>query len=272
MTFHDQYAETIKKYYKAEVGQADLHTKISDLLKHPLNQWATKTVGYDFRFFRPYEECSMILANILNFQADWNDEFKSEDTALKTFHNLDGTTRETEFLVGEQNVSYAVCELGRYVRLSYKNAGISFKVFVPEVDKFADVDYSVFNEQKMKYRYMTGHTLLNMPKFDLDVENDLREVVLAMGFDKLFVDKNSFSSMAKISDPSVKLGNLLDFKQNVKVSVDEKGSKVVVVSSAGGFLTDDLENVPDEVVIDSPYLFQIEAYGQTIVAGRITTF
>lgn len=272
VTFEESYAETIKKYFNANIGYTDLQTTVSDLLQHPLNKWASQSLGKDYNFFVPYSECYIVLANILNFEADWKEEFKPEDTTLDIFNNLDGTNSNTDFLVGKQTVNYAECDLGKYIELYYKNSSITFKIFVPETARFSDVNYSVFDWQKMHYKISNGETLLHMPKFDLNIKNELGKVVIAMGLEKLFRDQDSFSAMAKTTSENKDLGNFLKFDQDINVTVDEKGSKAVVVSSASNWVTSSLDNTPDEIFVDSPFLFEISAYGQTIVAGRITRF
>lgn len=273
VTFDKQYIEILKKYFNAEVAQADLHTEMSNTFDHPLNKWASDVIGEEYRFFKPYSSCRIVLANILNFEADWKEQFKNEDTTPEKFNNIDGTTVDTEFLVGSQHVTYAECELGEYIEMKYKNENISFKIFVPEKGRFGEADFSVFNPKKVRYEWRHGKTVMHMPKFDLNVKNELRDVLLRLGMGKLLAgNDNPFSSMASVSDPSVDLGNFLKFDQDIFVSVNEKGAKAVVITSASNGLIDDLDTAPDVIVVDRPYLFEIVAYGQTIVAGRIVNF
>lgn len=269
LQFEQQFVENMKKYYNADVDKADLRTPTSDLSSHPLNRWAKKQIGEECNFFVPSYEKLVTLANILTFAADWERKFEKTNTSKRDFKNLDGSSSSVDFMSGDQNIIYGISKAGTYIILYYKNVDLRFKVFIPNEGQSIN-DFSVFDLKKHEYAFGSGDTRLIIPKFDIEVDNDFRDVIKNLGLSDAFVDKDGFPNMIVASSIPAKVTDFMEFKQKVRVSVAEEGTKATVVSFVYNGVYDHLDRIPDEVIVDQPFLFEIEAYRQTIIAGRIT--
>lgn len=264
--FTNEFASKLERYYQATLGYADLQTDC-DAMTHSVNQWAKKAIGQDFAFFHPNDAAFVLLANVMTFEADWKKKFEKANTKERSFQNYDLSTSSVEFLDGRQDVEYALLENGEIISLKYDNANIRFNIFLPAKNAEFNSDFRVFDKSARDTKWLSGSTELIMPKLDFKAENQLCDIFIAMGMAKGFI-ANRFSRMIITSDP-IDMDNMLDIKQSLKMSVDENGAKMVVASSAQTMYTSDLSEIPSQIIVNRPFLFEIVAYNQVIAAGRI---
>ena len=118
-----------------------------------------------------------------------------------------------------------------------------------------------------------GEVVVRLPKFELDIENNLVENFKAMGIKKSFTDDAEFFYIVK--DTSLKIGNA---QHRAKVKVDEQGTEAAAVTE---ITIVEATAVPDfqpprrvYFLAERPFLFVIrDVESDTILfAGAVNKF
>ena len=108
--------------------------------------------------------------------------------------------------------------------------------------------------------------ILQMPRFEISTEQDLKSPLMAMGVRAAFSSQEAdFSKMMK--NPSTPLSISL-IKQNAKIEVDEKGTSAAAVTIST--ITSGMRS--QEFIINRPFLFVITEKDTNLIyfIGKVT--
>lgn len=263
-TVEAAFQNLLRQDFKAEVTPLDFN---SPTAKDRINQWASdqtngkiKTVIKEIK-----PEHVMFLLNALYFKGDWKTQFKPEQTVDMPFKLVAGGTKSVKMM--RMNVPLRRIFRPTYTafELPYANGNFAMTVLLPNTNSSADALINTLNtaEWSTVQKGMTEGTIdIGLPRFTLEYEIGLNNVLSKMGMPTVFTDAADLSGINRN-------GNLkVDFvRQNTFVAVDEKGTEAAAVTSIGVVPT----SLPPSYLCDRPFVFVIheKTSGTVLFMGKI---
>jgi serpin B len=167
-----------------------------------------------------------------------------------------------------ESFGYAVGEGYQVVELPYDGRELSMVILLPEVGAFESFETSLNAGQvdaalsEMSYRQI----LLTMPKFKVESDFSLAQVLAAMGMPDAFSSDADFSGMTGERDLFI-----ADVVHKAFVSVDEAGTEAAAATAVVMELTSAAPEEPIRVTVDRPFVFLIRDIetGAILFVGRV---
>ena len=224
------------------------------------------------------------LLNVVYFKGDWAIPFKARDTSRQDFKNRDGSKVKVDMMGKVFKTGIAYCADGKFkgIKLPY-TANAAMYLILPADDNALNVaelwDAETFSARAdfldtlKKSPAFDGEVVVRLPKFELDIENNLVENFKAMGIKKSFTDDAEFFYIVK--DTSLKIGNA---QHRAKVKVDEQGTEAAAVTE---ITIVEATAVPDfqpprrvYFLAERPFIFLIREVesGTILFAGAVNKF
>lgn len=200
----------------------------------------------------PPRDLAMLLANAVYFAGTWRDRFDPAKTSPGSFQ-LEGRTTATVPMMSREG-GFRSWRDDRLVavEMPYGNAAFSMLVLMPTSDAVgsfvATLDTARLTQVVQGLREARADERLRFPKFTLETGLELSPDLRALGMPRAFSDAAQFPRL--VSNESAKLSFV---QHNVKVEVDEKGTRAAAVTVVGVVVT----SVPLGVDIDRPFVFLI---------------
>ena len=263
--FRQDFYETLKTYYDAEVADVDFTTQEGiDQVNHWVSDKTHQLIPSIFDTPQPYE-LAMVLANVLYFKGAWALPFAEEYTFPGNFHLADGTMVKTEMMNAEEGYRTSSSEKFRTVTLGYGHDGkFSMTLFVPvegyELPSLGYDDWA-FAKSESKYKPLA----LQMPKFYVEGKYDLKEVLRDMGMQDAFnPDYADFSRMRDEVPMWIE-----KIYQMSKIIVNEKGTEATAVTVVEMYDNAVAPDEYEEFRVDRPFYFTIESQDAILFVGRV---
>ena len=262
----DGFVSDVTEYYHSEAQSVDMYaTETIDAI----NRWcATHTNGkipkildYDSRGI------PVLLANALYFNGTWKTRFT--DTFDGQFRDIEGKRANSPMMRATRDIPYASDGKWQMVELTYGNGGFVMDLLLPVDEKgfekgVCSLDADEWNALTGALRSREVH--LEMPKFKMNYEIVLNDVLKALGMTDAFTGDANFS---KMSDA----GMCIDFvKQLTYVDVNEKGTEAAAVTAIGMKTTSIGPSHTVYFIADRPFVFAIRevSTGAILFIGQKT--
>ena len=210
----------------------------------------------------------LVLVNAIYFNAAWSQPFEERLTDDGTFHLLDGSEvtvpmmRQTEFF------GYAEGEGYQAVELPYDGRELSMVILLPEAGQFESFEGSLNAERAagILQNLDPARVALTMPKFELESDFSLAEVLVALGMPDAFSMAADFSGMDGTHQLFIK-----NVVHKAFVSVDEAGTEAAAATAVVVAEKAMMPEEPVEVTVDRPFIFLIRDIetGAILFVGRI---
>lgn len=259
LNVYDSFLSVNRETYGAEIFSADFS---SEHTRTNINKWASdKTNGMIPEILKGMPAGQLCLMNALYFNGQWAEKFDKTLTSEGDFNNADGTVGHPMMMKAPE-YSFRGCYDDRgatWVEFGYGNGAYRLLLVLPD-ENVSLSEYIASLSKEDLQEYNSGIPLqgsegsISFPKFTMESELELRDILHQLGIEKVFVrDVADFSLMTaqKISVNSV--------KQATKVKFDEDGTEAAAVTivmgstSPGPLLTRNL-------VFDRPFAFMIKEH------------
>ena len=192
--------------------------------------------------------------------------FEAIDTRKHDFKNRDGSKVKVDMMNKsfDKEIAYRADETFKAIALPYKRGAVMYLIL--PVDENSLNVAELWNAQSLSYRAdflaalrnksdFSEEVIVRLPKFELDIENNLVDSLKAMGMTKSFSDAAEFFNI--VNGASLKIDNA---KHRAKVKVDEKGTEAAAITEISMRLTAmPPQYQPPQVyfIADRPFLFVI---------------
>jgi serine protease inhibitor len=261
----DNFLNVLRQSFKAEVSGLNFNDPGA---KDKVNNWASQQTNGKIK--KVIDEIKpndvLFLMNALYFKGNWKVQFDPKNTNDAPFYLADD--REKTVKMMRVKDTFKVAQRTDYVavQLPYASGQFNLTVLIPteqsSVDKVINgLSNTAWNDLQADMH--DQKVSVGLPRFTLDYEIKLNEILKSMGMSQAFTDA---AQLGKIN-PTADL--LVSFvKQNTYLGIDEKGTEAAAVTSIGVELT---SVGPDPYVCDRPFVLLVsEKTSKTILfMGRI---
>lgn len=191
-----------------------------------------------------------MLINAIYFKGSWTYEFAEKQTAYKTFHLADGTTKEVPLMRLQEDLAYMENEDFQAVTLPYgDDEEMSMRVFLPRentnIEDFQKMlTFENWKEWNLEFHKQKGIILL--PKFQLEYETSLNEDLKKLGMTTAFNKEEA--NFSKMIEEDVPLW-ISQVKQKTFIDVNEEGTEAAAATS--------VQIVTESATMDRPFHMEV---------------
>ncbi len=281
-----KFKDVVENIYGSEVDTANFEGNLGGEKRRIKNFVAEKTNNFISNYKSLVTESTVLdLLNVIYFKGDWENPFKATDTWKSDFFNRDGSKSKVQMMSQsfQNEIRYYADEKYMGIEMPYKKLEdggevVAMYVILPRTEKnpgrsnneknsYNENDLSIaesWNAEEISYRENFLRNLQNapifqdtvavfIPKFELDIKNDLNEDLKKMGIRRAFTNSAEFSNIIK--NTQLKISNAT---HQAKIKVDEKGTEAAAVTEIE-MLATAIPGVPKIIYFcaDRPFLFVI---------------
>jgi serpin B len=240
-----------------------------------VNAWAKKVTNGQIKEVITQDDLIdffVVLANAIHFKAKWATPFEAKDTRSENFAAPTQAVK-VDMMHQTNECDYYEDEHCQAIKLTYRKNESSMLLILPKKDN----DFSFVNESQLEViqkGLKSEMVKMALPKFKLEQEVDVKEMLREMGMDNLF-KKPDFSPLVDINHaPSKKALSELyisKVKQKSALECDEEGTEASTVTVA--IFTKECCMMPPEsdkeIRFDRPFLAMLSLGQNPILCGVI---
>ena len=227
-----------------------------------VNEWcAEKTHGKITEILDELDPATvMLLLNAVYFRGDWEFPFNPDKTFTGEFGGSSSSAKlkKVEMMTQVNEFNYYLDRSVEAVELPYKNDSMSAVIILPFDG--ADIDHFVVNSLTDDYvnRILDNMTPtmvgLTFPKFEVEFESKLKDVLKRLGMNKAFEGDADFSGINGFG--GLYINNVI---HKTYLKVDEKGTEAAAVTAVVMWCMAAFPPDPIPVMkVDHPFLFVIK--------------
>jgi len=226
--FKKSFLDLVKQNYDAKVDRADSPEPINEWVSDKTNNKITNIIDNISR------DDLMLLINAVYFKGEWKTKFDPKFNSWLDFHPFGKAPKKTTFMSQSRKFSYFENADMQSIALRYGDGRMKMHIFLPSE---SNSDYKAFLESintgnwlNWMRQYRESDGVIFMPKFKLEYEKTLNEILKTMGIKEAFDSRKAdFSGMIENAGPgSVFIG---EAKHKTFVEVNEEGTEAAAVSS-----------------------------------------
>ena len=268
------FLDVTSNQYNASLAELDFQGD-TEGARNSINEWIEETTHDRIQDLIPSgaldEATRLVLTNAIYFKANWVEEFPEHMTSDQTFHLANGGRISVPTMTRTDHYNYAEFDHGQILEMPYEQNALSMLVVLPSDEEGA---LSNTEQQLDAGELMADIDALErrrvevwLPKFRLEQEIDLNEVLATMGMPIAFTESADFSGMTE--EAQLMLTRAL---HKAFVAVDEKGTEAAAATAMIASLTS--MPPPEETMIfraDRPFIFLIRhnPTGTILFMGRV---
>jgi len=253
-----EFIELCQKYFMGSVRELDLsainawvdeqtHGMIKTILDSPIDPLVF-----------------IILINAIYFKGLWTHEFNKNLTKDAVFELSDGTKKPCRMMEQEGSFNYFGNDDFQAIDLPYGDGSFSITVLLPRLAKDIDLLIDKLNGDQLLEDLCWSMGTLHFPKFILEYELQLSNVLGTLGMGIAF--NPNLANFSKISDvPKLWIDQVI---HKAHIRIDEEGTEAAAVTAVvmSGMCAAPPTPRPFEMIVDHPFLFLIrEKTSQTIL-------
>lgn len=270
--WHDQhfeirpeYGELVQTYFDAEVGALDF---ASPSAPETINEWVSDATGG--RIPRLIESISpwevAFLVNAVYFKAGWSTPFDVRQTRADTFRPEGAAAVTVPFMHRRGVIALAELEDVVAVELPYADSAFGMVLAMPRV---GPVDAWVATLDTGRWSALLDalvprDMLLGLPKFTFTMEQDLSDVLKALGIVSAFDDQTADFTPFSPTPEGLYISRV---QHNTFIRVDEVGTEAAAATGIGVGVV----SAPPAIVFDRPFVAVIRERetGAILFAGVV---
>ncbi len=209
----------------------------------------------------------MFLINAIYFKGDWTYKFDKKNTRKAMFRAANGGEFEVDMMNATETHFYQKTEGFQAIDLPYGDAGFRMMAILPKEGEDINAFITSLDAaewQSMLNSFREQEVELAMPKFKLEYEIQLNDVLKTMGMGIAFSDNADFSRISAGSRLKID-----EVKHKTFVEVNEEGTEAAAATSVE-IVETSIPVIP-RMTLDRPFVFIIhDMHSESIVfAGRM---
>lgn len=250
------FIQTTQDFYQGKVSNLNFADPTA---KQIINQWVASNTAHKIpemlEAIAPDD--ALYLLNAIYFKGSWTNKFEPNATIAKPFYLQPKTTKPVAMMSQTGDYRYYQNQDFQAIRLPYGKQGeLGMYIFLPQknsnLEQFQQqLNLANWQEWLSQMRSQPGN--VSLPKFKLEYETELKDVLASLGMGQVFdATKADFSAM---TDNTVALNTV---KHKVVIEVNEEGTEAAGATSFGIQITSATpQNQAFEMNINRPFFFAI---------------
>ena len=212
---------------------------------------------------------AMLLINALYFKGDWTNRFSQTQTEEQSFQAARGKEVTVQMMRRKGLLPYLETRDFQAVSLPYGNGAFSFTLVLPAERVSLDAFLSTLTPEVWRgwqEQIAPRSGILMMPRFTMQYNRSLTDVLRAAGMGIAFTPEADFSGM--VQDGGLYIG---DVKHKTFAAVNEEGTEAAAVTSVE--MIRSMALVPQfTMAVNRPFLFVIQetATHTMLFVGKVT--
>ncbi|MCU0552393.1 MAG: serpin family protein [Leptolyngbya sp. Prado105] len=266
IAFNLNFLQQNEKFYDAKVKTLDFEKPTAP---NEINSWVKESTNGKIEKIvdRLAPEHVMFLINAIYFKGSWSNEFNKKDTENRPFLLTNGTKKQVPLMKQQGDYRYAETDRFQAISLPYGDGRISMYVFLPK-SNLAEFQKSLTaqNWQTWMKQFGSREGQIQMPRFKMDYEVELKTALSALGMGVAFQNSADFSNL---SQANTKIDQV---KHKTFVEVNEEGTEAAAVTSVGIAPTSvRIPETPFKMMVDRPFFCAIRdnKTGEILFMGSI---
>ena len=264
MTFEQDFIDLNKTWFNARVAAVDFNN--AETAAAILNSWVSENTNDRIKkIVEPADidgNTVMFLMNAIYFKGTWTYQFDKSMTRMENFSLPDGTKKPVLTMHLNGDLDYMQNEFFRAVDLPYGDGKYSMMILAPGdgVEMGAMIaQLSGTNWQNWINEFSKQTVALTLPKFKLEYEIRLNDVLIALGMRSAFyAGQADFTRMQKTGGLFIS-----EVKHKTFVEVDENGTEAAAVTSVEIGMTSVSKSI--QMRIDRPFVFAIREHNSNSI-------
>lgn len=264
--FNPSFLDRNAKFYDAKVKSLDFNQPAS---ADEINGWVKESTRGKIPKIvdRINPNDVMFLMNAIYFKGKWTNEFDKSNTQTRPFTLVNGSKKQVPLMKRQGSYRYFETNQFQAISLPYGDERLSMYVFLPK-SNLAEFQKSLTaqNWQSWMKQFSAREGQIQLPRFKMDYDVELKEALSALGMGIAFNDAADFSGLSK---ETTKIDQV---KHKTFVEVNEEGTEAAAVTSIGIVATS--IRVPEEpfrMIVDRPFFSAIRdnQTGEILFMGTI---
>ncbi|MFQ5824742.1 MAG: serpin family protein [bacterium] len=269
MTFEEEFINLNKTFFDALVQGLDFNDPNSVNI---INGWVKDNTNGKIEKIleNPIDPNTvMFLINAIYFYGTWKYEFDKEMTQDDFFTLPDGSYKACQMMVQTGEFNYLENDDFQAIDLPYGGEDFRMTIFLPKPTKSIDSLIAEFDETNWNSwlsSFSKDSVTLELPKFELEYEIKLNDILAALGMGIAFTPQADFTRMYKRG------GLWIDYvKHKTFVEVNEEGTEAAAVTIVAIIKSANGSSGIRFMRVDRPFIFVIrENHSQTLLfIGKI---
>lgn len=257
ITPNPDFLQVNADYYRAGVFEAPFdQTTVTDI-----NRWVKEhTHGMVEEILEEIpRDTVMYLINALAFEAEWENPYQKEDVWQQAFTNQEGKVQQVSMMHSEEQFYLRDDQAHGFIKY-YQGGRYAFVALLPDKG-ISILDYVEGLDGQQLKALLDNPTsvpvVATMPKFESEMEVDLREVLKEMGMDLPFDSAQAdFTGLGTSPEGNLYINEVL---HKAYIEVEEKGTRGGAATAVGI----NCEGAPEEpeeqmvVTLDRPFVYMV---------------
>lgn len=253
------YMKTVKEKYLSGAFNCNFAGDAETERKR-VNDWVASNTANKIMDLMPSGSINggtkLVLTNAIYFKANWDKQFKEEDTREEDFTLDTGSKVKVKMMnQTKPGCSYFSDDETIAASLPYKGQSMSFVAIMPKSGTLADFEKKLTAGQTQKILEslrMVPSLKVALPKYKLETNYNLKELTPKIGIRKIYSGEADLSGLS----PNGKGLTVTGAFHKAYVDVDEKGTEAAAATgiSAGG----GRPQVIPEFIANKPFIFMIQ--------------
>jgi serine protease inhibitor len=243
------FIDVNQRYFDAEVRSVDFNSADATWT---INTWvADKTNGNIDKIIDDIPvDVVLYLINAIYFKGTWTSQFDPDDTYDGRFTREDGSEVPCMLMYIKSDFNVFTNEIVTAVDLPYGKGDFSMTVLLPNRgSEIPDVIDGLTNEtwDAWTSEFSETETSIILPKFKVEYEKSLNNVLKALGMEIAFTPEADFTEIRRMGGLSID-----EVQHKTFVEVNEEGTEAAAVTSVDFF-----ESFPSTISLTRPFVYVI---------------
>lgn len=264
---NQSFIDQVRDVFDAEVRAAPF----TEATKTEVNNWVSGATNGKIPTIldRITEDDLMFLINAIYFKGSWREQFDKAKTRTQSFRGSAGDQMVPTMVRddGQGKIRFASSAQATIGELTYGNGAFVMTIVMP--NNSATIGELVASLDTASWSALLGQMNeadfgVQLPKFKLEYERELKEDLIALGMEVPFSDVGA--NFSRMTPDQVYISFV---KHKTYVDVNEEGTEAAAVTNTGIGPT----SLPPCLCVDRPFVFAIrERFSGTILfIGKIVT-